>query len=678
MSDSCQNPLQILLNVVKDSKNDEDLQSSLENLLVLLDTTSQAPDKSLLKQALETSLSHRYSRIRCLGLELASHPFSSQVLDATQVLSHYTTDLDWRVRTAAFDRLNSLENPNLCLQAFEDANEEVQIAAMKCFVRNNKTNHDFAMVKLGLQAYSNQKCVVLEALDLMSKLRPSVKTVNGALSMEDTSVGGFLLNLLESESCDVRLAVLNTTGCLLHYLLNASKFESIKSLVYKTVKILLDAINDEFQEVRVKVFEFLSTLTPHFFLEKKLDLESCIFNLRDSDPMLRHAIYDFLCRVKIKNSTDMLTILETLYGLFNKFPEDKDYIFSVSASMARKNTQHAKSVSNKLLNIDKRFLHHELNWNEPVYVAKLIFTINARGYVKNLGVPSSLEKHISYISDLYPIYMPIQDLQSIEFAPIQQSEFTKKAKCLTSKLNKLVLSPQCYLGEAQLFIQDVLHLTCELQHCFNVHSPLVTDFLIQCRLQAHLLLLLSFLSEVHTGKFFSEQEIKQQVQNVWRIAAVLRKDHIVNLCHNITQEATYLDKFELYKEFKSSLCQVALPPGNHDYEQKEAKITYPFGEVVVSECDMLSIQGIGQTDVYSILEFPDGSVESAKTYLHGGHLTGFIRIHKPNSPLSVLLCLAYIYNLHDIEKGPGLYHKTLNMQPYIPISEYSQLTLKPN
>ena len=74
------------------------------------------------------------------------------------------------------------------------------------------------------------------------------------------------------------------------------------------------------------------------------------------------------------------------------FPEDSDYIFSVSANMARQNHKHGKILQNRLLGVDKRFISNEHNWNDPVYIAKLIFLVNSNFIGNNLEIPSSCEK----------------------------------------------------------------------------------------------------------------------------------------------------------------------------------------------------------------------------------------------------------------------------------------------
>jgi hypothetical protein len=78
--------------------------------------------------------------------------------------------------------------------------------------------------------------------------------------------------------------------------------------------------------------------------------------------------------------------------MFITFPGDTDYIYSVSAHMGRQNYRHGKFLLNRLLGVDKRFLSNDHNWNDQIYIAKLIFLVNANLFAKNLEIPNSCEK----------------------------------------------------------------------------------------------------------------------------------------------------------------------------------------------------------------------------------------------------------------------------------------------
>ena len=149
-------------------------------------------------------------------------------------------------------------------------NDEVQIAAMRLFVKNSKgMDQDLVLEKLIPQTFSNSSSVLLETLKLIGKLKPSIRALHKSLTIDDkTPYSGFLLYVFESEFCDVRLGAIETISNILSSMLPLSFDESFASTVYLVVKVLLDIINDEFREVRVTVFKFLTTLTPYFMLRK--------------------------------------------------------------------------------------------------------------------------------------------------------------------------------------------------------------------------------------------------------------------------------------------------------------------------------------------------------------------------------------------------------------------------
>ena len=60
--------------------------------------------------------------------------------------------------------------------------------------------------------------------------------------------------------------------------------------------------------------------------------------------------------------------------------------------MARQNYKHGKFLLNRLLGVDKRFLTNDHNWNDSVYIAKLIFLVNANTIGNNIEIPGSCEK----------------------------------------------------------------------------------------------------------------------------------------------------------------------------------------------------------------------------------------------------------------------------------------------
>ncbi|CAG9319608.1 unnamed protein product [Blepharisma stoltei] len=672
-----------LLDVLQKSESQDDIKEGISKLLYLAPLVGSISNLHYYVEVCKKFMSHTNPNIRALVIQLISLAWPLNEPDSQEILYCFTKDIDPKVRSIALDSIKTI-NPDFCLPFFDDMSEEVQISAMRCYFRNKRNlNEDYVMHTLSPMVYSKFRTVIIEAFKLIGQLRPSPNSFYQALTTDEKQpANGFLLIMLESEFCEIRLAVLEAISKLLHTVINSHPKEECNSCLYKVIKISLDAINDEFREVRISVFQLLSALTPYFGLRKKPDVDSCIFNLRDADLVLRHAIYEFFCRVRIENGQLALMVLEALFASFQKYPEDTNYIYLVTSQMGKNNYKHGKFLVNKLLGLDKRFLANEHDWNDPIYVAKLIFLVNAHSYDKTLEIPSSCEKHINYISDLYPSYMPQRQISMIldlKFPEEGNSEFASLCKNLVVKLNKMILQPHCYLHDPEVNLKTILYKTCELQHAYRIDMPAsFNEFIVKCRIQIHIIYLLSMLSDCYTGRNTPWTLIKNQIENIWKAGSFIKDDKIVKTCYNAINDNENPDTDALYTEFSSFLSVLSYKV--HQYinvKKKHAEITFPTGEIAVNECDVLSVQGRGDEDLYCLLEFPDGSLESAKAYSHAMNLNSHIRIHRPNSPVLVQLCFAALFSQSDIQSGPGFFHKTMIMQSHVPISSYTQIMLKP-
>lgn len=255
------------------------------------------------------------------------------------------------------------------------------------------------------------------------------------------------------------------------------------------------------------------------------------------------------------------------------------------------------------------------------------------------------------------------------------SELLEKCRKLRKNINAMVQKPQIFYHNAELYVKSVLFDSCEIQNCYEIQSSSsVNEFVKAVRLQAHLIFLLSMLAHCYTGKRFPVVTIKQQIENIWKAAALTNNDELIKKCHD-----SYENPDEnIYDLFKLSLQHVEFPKSSLIAKKKTGEVTFPTGEKLVNDCDMLSVQGHGSSGLYCVLELPDGSVESAKAYSHSTHLNSHIRIHRPNTPINAQLCFAVLLNLSDFTNGPGLYHETLSFPSYIPVSGYISLLLKPS
>jgi hypothetical protein len=256
------------------------------------------------------------------------------------------------------------------------------------------------------------------------------------------------------------------------------------------------------------------------------------------------------------------------------------------------------------------------------------------------------------------------------------TEFIEKCRKIQRKINSMILKPWIYLHDAEMLVKNIIIKSCEIQNCYEIEaSTIINDFILLIKLQAHIIYLLSIVSYDCTGRYIPETTIKNQIENIWKASAIINNETLIKKCHDSYNNISS----DIYDTFLPELAPVQLP---NSYmlkaTKKTAEITFPVGEKVVNECDVLSIQGHGSQSLYCVLEMPDGSVESAKANFHSNYLSSFIRIHRPNTPVTAQICFAVLLNPSDFVYGPGLYHETLKISRYIPVSNYNTLLLKPS
>lgn len=125
-----------------------------------------------------------------------------------------------------------------------------------------------------------------------------------------------------------------------------------KASTFKIVKILLDAIDDEFTGVRIKVFSILTNLSKYFVLKRIPDIDSVVHNLLDSEEELRGAVYNFLKHVRIEYATHVFKIIKVLLEQLQIYPEDKYIIFNVCKELGKNNQYKFSQLIKKLLPVD--------------------------------------------------------------------------------------------------------------------------------------------------------------------------------------------------------------------------------------------------------------------------------------------------------------------------------------
>lgn len=259
----------ILLQAANNSSNPDEQLDCISRILSLDSSELEASDLyvSFCKKMLRSST----PRLRKDTLYLISKLWSNITPTSVEIFTHYTKDDDPSVRATAIQALSNKVSSDYFKLFFQDDSDIVQICAMTSFYESSRQigNDDAIFSSLANQAFSSFHSVTLHSIKLLGQLSPSLRNILESLN-HDPKVpkSAFMLWLLESEYCEIRMAVLDALESLTLRFLSQNSFENIGSLIWRIVKLMLDAINDEFEEVRLKVFTFLQKLTPYFTLKR--------------------------------------------------------------------------------------------------------------------------------------------------------------------------------------------------------------------------------------------------------------------------------------------------------------------------------------------------------------------------------------------------------------------------
>jgi hypothetical protein len=261
---------QSIVNFMVQSNNSSEIQQLSTSLLDLHRATGNYPSPAQTLATIKKLLGSADPSHRVTGLKIVRKFWTCSNPSSQEIVSKFIQDVDPAVRVAALKGVVSSTNHQQIINYFSDYNVDVQIEAMRLFVKNCwGLDQDAILDQLVPQTFSNSSEVVLESLRLMGTLRLSTKAIQKSLKIDDrVPNSGFLLFVFESEFCDVRIRAIETISSILGKILPSSYDEKYSSLVYLVVKVLLDIINDEFREVRIMVFKFLADLTPYFMLKK--------------------------------------------------------------------------------------------------------------------------------------------------------------------------------------------------------------------------------------------------------------------------------------------------------------------------------------------------------------------------------------------------------------------------
>jgi hypothetical protein len=172
-----------------------------------------------------------------------------------------------------------------------------------------------------------------------------------------------LLLLLEDDAMTVRLTGINTMSFF------AKQSSSIRPAV---MRFLIDMLNDEIDEVRIGALKGIAVFNQIMKLTDA-EVDTVLFNLSEDNTKLRAQIYKFFGEIIIEDRKVLLQLIERVVKNLNVFvAQDQHLIFKLMQKIGYNHSGDIIKIYHKILNVDKKYLTQEPNWNDTTYVAKMI------------------------------------------------------------------------------------------------------------------------------------------------------------------------------------------------------------------------------------------------------------------------------------------------------------------
>ena len=274
-----------------------------------------------------------------------------------------------------------------------------------------KVSHDTEVI-LSLIAVKLCKHCLMEAKAVGCNLLRNIGSISGLdyccmLEKEDFKSmntitlykQGALYNLIEDESKIVKIEAVRTI-----------KEIAIKhsTLIEKCQSMILDMMNDEYDDVRLEAINNLIALCNYMKISD-LEVGVVIFNLREQNPLIRDAIYKLISHMKISNERDFLILFESLKSNAS-IPEDRMKIFECIVGVGKVNSEIVIRLIREILHINDEFTPKEPYFVEDIsYQCSFILIVNAIGSIERCGVygvPGYFSIHYKYLRDEFPNMIP--------------------------------------------------------------------------------------------------------------------------------------------------------------------------------------------------------------------------------------------------------------------------------
>eukprot|EP00351_Strombidinopsis_sp_SopsisLIS2011_P003712 CAMPEP_0116871834 /NCGR_PEP_ID=MMETSP0463-20121206/2352_1 /TAXON_ID=181622 /ORGANISM="Strombidinopsis sp, Strain SopsisLIS2011" /LENGTH=182 /DNA_ID=CAMNT_0004510987 /DNA_START=512 /DNA_END=1060 /DNA_ORIENTATION=- len=167
------------------------------------------------------------------------------------------------------------------------------------------------------------------------------------------------------------------------------------------LNFLIDMLNDEIDSVRIAALYGIQSFNEVLTLND-YEVDTVLFSLSEDNSKLREAIYQFFKEITVNQAPLFQKILDKIFINLGRFKQqDRDKIFSLVQRLGKTHSKIVQGIYYKILGIDKRFLAKEPDWNDLVYIAKMILMYSAAEIQPSMLIecPNFFGKHVNYLRD---------------------------------------------------------------------------------------------------------------------------------------------------------------------------------------------------------------------------------------------------------------------------------------
>lgn len=206
---------------------------------------------------------------------------------------------------------------------------------------------------------------------------------------------GIFFDISQDEKSEIRLKAIDA----LKYF--SSKYPSIQD---KAQDILMNMLNDEFDDVRIASFKCMAAFDNTLILDQN-SVNIVIFNLKEYNPDLRHSIYFFFGHIKVDKWDTFKLLTDHLLINMHKFKLDRYGIFKTFKRLGENHSDLVNENLEKILGHELNFKFIEPDWNNNFeHIAKMIMICSSIHKNQKIldKMPWYFEKQWKYYSDKYP------------------------------------------------------------------------------------------------------------------------------------------------------------------------------------------------------------------------------------------------------------------------------------